>query len=795
MTRTLDRYVIREILPPFALTLLIFTFLLVLPPVMQHLENLLAKGVDWATAGRILWTLVPQALGLTIPMSLLVGILIGLGRLSADREAVALLACGVSPYRLLRPIGALAIGAAAATLHVMVVAIPDANQTFRDITFDIIGKRVATEVRPRVFFEDFPGWVLYPRDEAPPGQPGWRQLMVADTSTKPGTTSIYFAERGRLVLERATRTVDLVLEDGTRFSTTKPGEVETYRFPGSMALALNPDSVFPQVGTPMQRGPNEKRVGELRDGAIEKVKNGMSPHPEIIALQQKFSIPFACVVFAIIGLALGLSVAREGKMAGFVVGIAVIFAYYIVLFLAESQTKGYYATPDSLAGGRFLNAHLSRWWPNIILGIFGVGALAWRARYTEGRLPFRLPIQIARVPVPWRRTAAAPQTLPPAPGRSAARPKNVRVVIRIPRLRLPAPGLLDRYISRAYMRIVGLSFLSLLGLFYISTFIDRSDKIFKGQAAASTVGSLLIYSTPQFVYYIIPIATLLGVLITFGMLSRSSELTVMKACGISLYRTAASVILLSLAFSVVIFQVEQHILARANRRAEIIDAGIKGRQPRVFQSTNRRWVAGRGGDIYHYRLFDPERKELAGLTVYHPRSNAWTLGTTLYAERVAFNGSWKASNGWRQDFTVEPPRWKPFAERRLGGLEPPDYFASEQPDPSMMTVGQLKRTVEELAASGLNVVPMSVELHHKMAFPFVTLVMTLLAVPFGVSTGKRGALYAIGLGIVLALSYWIVTSLFVALGKGGLLTPWLAGWAPNIIVLGSALYLFLTVRT
>ena len=788
MVRTLDRYVIREVLPPFLLTLLIFTFLLALPPVMEHLENLLAKGVDWVTAGRIIWTLVPQALGLTIPMSLLVGILIGLGRLSTDREAVALLACGVSPYRLLRPIGILSVTAAAATLYVMLVAIPDANQTFREITFEIIGKRVATEVRPRVFYEDFPGWILYPRDEGEPGQAGWKQVLVADTS-RPGTTSIYFAERGRLVLDKAKRTVDLVLEDGTRFSTAKPGETDIYRFPGESVLALNPDSAFPQVA--ISRGPNEKTVGELRTDAVAKQKIGMSPHPEIIALQQKFSIPFACFVFGVIGLALGLSVAREGKMAGFVVGIAVIFAYYIVLYLAESQTKGYYTTPESIAGGPFLNAHLSRWWPNILLGIFGVAALIWRARYTEGRLPVRLPIQISRVPRPWQRGAAPA----PAAARPLVRPNGVRVVIRIPRFAFPAPGLLDRYISRAYVRIAGLSFVALLGLFYISTFIDRSDKIFKGQAAASTVLTLLVYSTPQFVYFIIPIATLLAVLITFGMLSRSSELTVMKACGISLYRTSASVVLLSLAFSAVIFQLEQHVLARANRRAEIIDARIKGRQPKVFHIADRRWMAGRDGDIYHYRFFDPERAELAGLTIYHPSSTAWTLESITFAERATYRGGWQAANGWRQDLRTAPPRWQAFSKEPLPRLEPPDYFATEQPDPSMMTVRQLRRTVRELSASGLNVVPMTVELHHKMAFPFVTLVMTLLAVPFGVSMGRRGTLYGIGIGIVLALSYWIVTSLFVALGKGGLLAPWLAGWAPNIIVLGSALYLFLTVRT
>ena len=105
---------------------------------MDHLEQLVAKGVPWQTAGRILLTLLPQALGLTIPMSLLVGLLIGLGRMSGDREAVALLACGVSPYRLLRPVLLLATVAAAATLYVMLEAIPDANQTFREITYDVV---------------------------------------------------------------------------------------------------------------------------------------------------------------------------------------------------------------------------------------------------------------------------------------------------------------------------------------------------------------------------------------------------------------------------------------------------------------------------------------------------------------------------------------------------------------------------------------------------------------------------------------------------------------------------------
>src|SRR5215471_14245235 len=123
---------------------------------MEQLEALVAKGVPWGVAARMMFTLIPQSLGLTIPMALLVGILIGLGRMSGDREAVALLACGVSPYRLMRPVMLLAGVAGAVHLYVMLWAIPDANQTFRQLSYQVISKKVESDVRPQVVFDDFP---------------------------------------------------------------------------------------------------------------------------------------------------------------------------------------------------------------------------------------------------------------------------------------------------------------------------------------------------------------------------------------------------------------------------------------------------------------------------------------------------------------------------------------------------------------------------------------------------------------------------------------------------------------
>ena len=138
------------------------------------------------------------------------------------------------------------------------------------------------------------------------------------------------------------------------------------------------------------------------------------------------------------------------------------------------------------------------------------------------------------------------------------------------------------------------------------------------------------------------------------------------------------------------------------------------------------------------------------------------------------------SAGWTRNFAAKPsaPTFEPFAETTMG-LETADYFVTEVPEPRRMTYPQLDRYISELRQSGYDVLEHEVELYRKIAFPFVTLVMTFIAVPFAVTTGRRGAMYGIGVGIVLALVYWTMISVFAAFGAGGLISPLLAAWAPE----------------
>ena len=118
-----------------------------------------------------------------------------------------------------------------------------------------------------------------------------------------------------------------------------------------------------------------------------------------------------------------------------------------------------------------------------------------------------------------------------------------------------------------------------------------------------------------------------------------------------------------------------------------------------------------------------------------------------------------------------------------------------QIDAASMSLAELREYIKQQHASGFSLTDERVNLHKKIAFPAVTLVMTLLAVPFAVTTGRRGALYGVGLAIMLAIAYFLLTAVFSAAGKATVLPPMLAAWAPNLFFLIAAAYLTLRVRT
>ena len=440
-----------------------------------------------------------------------------------------------------------------------------------------------------------------------------------------------------------------------------------------------------------------------------------------------------------------------------------------------------------------------------MLGAAGVALVVWRAGSADQPIRFSLPRF-------WRGRDRDPST-PGAPP-AASRGRRVVIVVKIPHLDWPRPGLLDLYVMRQYLSIFLLSFGALVGIFYISTLIDLADKLFGGVAPLALLLRYFYFATPQFVYYIIPMAALVATLVTVGLLTKNSELIVMRACGISLYRSALPLLLFALIFSGTLFELQERVLPDSNREAARLNGIIRGYPMQTFGVLSRQWIIGRSGDIYHYEFFDPRLNQFNRLSMFHLNEATWKLDSLIFAKeaslmkRAGADGQpvlmWMAHDGWTRTFTTARPTrrraerpvvtFATYAEKAIS-LEPPAYFKTDEPEADRMTYGQLKHYIGELQASGYHVVPYVVQLQRKIAFPFVTLIMTLIAVPFAVTTGRSGAIYGIGAGIVLALVYWTTLSIFGALGAGGWISPALGAWAPNILFGAAAAYLLLTVRT
>jgi LPS export ABC transporter permease LptG len=319
------------------------------------------------------------------------------------------------------------------------------------------------------------------------------------------------------------------------------------------------------------------------------------------------------------------------------------------------------------------------------------------------------------------------------------------------------------------------------------------------------------FHAPAVLHLIFAVAILVTTLTTFGVLSRRNEITAIKAGGISIYRASVPAVGLGLAGSLFLFGLGEFMLPHTNRVAGERLNVIRGRPPRSSSYLDRHWILGADGRFYNYDylvegapspgiLAPPRPGEsfaLYGLQVYDVDTARWELRDHLRAVRAAWNGvSYDLERGWRRSRQPDGQYLtRSFEGIRTRELEPPSYFRKEEPESDTLDFAALRTHIGVLEALGLDVVKLRVQLHRKLSFPLVSAVMTLIGIPFAFVVGRRGALYGIGLSIVIAIVYWTVLSVFEALGNNALLPPLLAAWAPNLLFAAAGLYLMLTLET
>jgi LPS export ABC transporter permease LptG len=297
-----------------------------------------------------------------------------------------------------------------------------------------------------------------------------------------------------------------------------------------------------------------------------------------------------------------------------------------------------------------------------------------------------------------------------------------------------------------------------------------------------------------------PIAVLLAVLITFGLLQKGNEITAMKATGMSVYRITVPVLLVAGALATGLFLFDQWYLPHTNKRQDELRNRIKGKPAQTYLRPDRKWIFGQQNTIYYYEFFDADQDRFFSISAFEFDPASFAMTKRLYAARAHWGGDlkkWVFEQGWVREF--RGPAIKDYREFDVATFselaEPPTYFKKEVKQSSEMNYGELRQYIADLQRSGFDVVRLRVQLQKKLAFPLITFVMAVLAIPFALSAARRGALAGVAVAVGIAVVYWMTSGLFEAMGNTNQLPAVLAAWSPDLIFGLAGGYLILKVPT
>ena len=601
--RLLDRYIAREVVSHGILGLAVFTFVFFVPQLVRLMDLVVRhSGSMWTVCLLFLCT-IPPGLGFTFPIGVLVGVLIGLGRLSADSEIVALHASGVSLRRLLLPIGIVAFFAAGGTLATTFWLSPLALRTAGHLQQQLLSSQAPFAVQPRVFDERFPKFILYVQDvEAAATR--WRGVFLASA---PGATSglipqsgdhsqqssVTIAEEAQIITNSAQHQIDLHLGSGStheydqrtpdQYSVTTFGETD---IPVDISGATSPlkNSALSVA---------EKPVGSLL------ADNGPSWRTSRVEFQRRIAFPAACLVFALLGVPMGVRPRRGGRAGGLILTLVLVGGYYFL-----------FVSGDHLAAQGRISPFVGVWAGNIVAIIIGLIMLA---RVENIRRPNAI---LAWLESLWRHTRKPAQSV--ASNGFVTAPRSgvgLRQALAASRA-MAFPMLIDVYLLQQFFYYFFVLLAAFVLIFDAFTLFDLLGDIARNHVGALTVLSYFRYLVPLMVYQLAPLATLVATLVSLAILAKNNEVIALKASGVSLYRLVLPLLLAGLLVSGGLFLLDNTFLPYANQRQDALRNEIKGRPAQTYFEPARQWIFGENSKIYNYELFDSDRQLFGGLNVF-----------------------------------------------------------------------------------------------------------------------------------------------------------------------------------
>ncbi|MGQ9776052.1 MAG: LPS export ABC transporter permease LptF [Thermodesulfobacteriota bacterium] len=365
MKKTTTLYILKETLPIFLIGLMVFTIILLMDKIFRIIELIITRGVKISHILMLLLFISPSFLIFTIPMAFLLATLLSFGRFSQDNEITAFKASGISLYQLYFPILLFSIGAYLLTSFLVFYGLPWGNRGFKATLYLMAQSKADIEIKERVFNDTFEGFVIYV-DKVPLQGKKMEGILIYDEREKEKTNTI-FAKEGFLFNEPKSQEILLNLRHGDIHRFEPRTHVYQKMNFESYDLRLELSKTFGNLGKKLKE--YEMSIDELRERIEKKRLMGEDITPQEVELHKRYAIPFSCLVFGLIGVALGIQPRRSGRSYGFVLSILIILAYYIALTASEI-----------LAMRKDIPTFWAGWMPNILFGALGIFLLVKAAK-------------------------------------------------------------------------------------------------------------------------------------------------------------------------------------------------------------------------------------------------------------------------------------------------------------------------------------------------------------------------------------------------------------------------------
>src|SRR5579863_2047255 len=691
--RLLSRTIFRENFSSAALGVVLFTSVLFLPLAKDLFEYLVRSSGPPRTVAYLFALVLPQALPFAIPLGVLVGTLLTLSRMSADGEITAMRAAGIPGRKAAPPI--LAVGflamlvTAAASLWLTPWSI---GERYR-IANQLAASQLTADVQPRVFAEQFPDRLLYVQEVSNPGGgrvSRWTHVFIADVTPienrAPGqadrgdTPLVTLAPDALAVADVPNNRIQLSMRDG---NTYEVGKDNTYDI---RTDAINSEGL--QAQRPADRSPS-RTTSELPTLPLYRLayrSHGEDPAKVLearVELQQRLAFPLACLLLTLAGIPLGITSKRGGKSSAVVLTFAIAFVYFIAM-----------GGLNKMARQGTLPAEIAVWTPNLFFTVLGLAMMARLELPGDRDYLGRLTAFVRRT-VLGRRQQYAPRGL----GRLKQRSWGLRIPVLV--------QIIDTYILTGFLFYFVLLLVSFVLMYHFFQFFTLLSDMIKNNIPMSHMLSYHFFLTPRLVYQFAPVAVLVAVLVVFGVMAKNNEVTAFKACGISLYRLAAPVLLGGLFLSGSLFAFDYYWLPAADRRQDQLYNEIKNKPPQTYLRPDHKWVYGLHDRVYYYEYFIDQA--MTGVNVYEIDPVHFRLTRHISADRAKWEpslGKWVFENGWSRDFKGDklgafdafPGATKTFAELE----EKPDYFMKEKTQPLQMNFYELQAEIADLKQSGFD---------------------------------------------------------------------------------------------